>query len=427
MLDPWLLTILAVALVLRIASIAATDDYTPVFDSGDYHRHAVSIAAGDGFPESAFTADPSPSAFRPPLYPYLLGGIYTVVGDDAGETGGRVAGALLGTLAVFLTFLIAARIWGHRVGLFSAAIAAVFPPLVLLNTALLSEPLFVCLMLGVVLAVLAARAEEGSWRWALAAGALCGLAALTRSNGILLVLPAALGVWTLRPRFSKRALAAPAAVAVAAILTVVPWTIRNTIEFDRVVPISTQSGFALAGAYNDEAAGEEGTPPGWVLPTLTDRYRAIFEEEGIDEAELDRTLRREAMDYALDDPPLVVETTLRNTLRTLGVDRYEPEEEADRQQLGLGARTATVVRWSFFALAVVALAGAVVLLRWARPRRGPAFLWWMPVLMILAAVWIIGSTRYRIPLYPFMAFLAAIACVDVLERVVSRREPTSGP
>lgn len=422
--DPWLIAILVLALALRIASLAATDDYTPVFDSGDYARHAISIAAGDGYPDSAFTADPSPSAFRPPLYPYLLGGIYTVLGSDAGETGGRVAGALLGTVAVLLVFLIAARIWGHKTGLVTAAIAAIFPPLVLLNTALLSEPLFLCLMLGAALAALAARSgDEGNWRWALAAGSLCGLAALTRSNGVLLVVPVAYGVWIMRPRFSKRALAAPLAVGAGAVLVVVPWTIRNTIEFDRLVPISTQTGFALAGAYNDEATGKGGATPGWILPTLSPRYAPIFEKEGINEAELDRELRSEATDYALDDLPLVIETSARNTLRTVGIDRYEPEEEADRLQLGLGTRASAIVRWSFFALAIVAIAGAVLLLRRPRGSRGPGFIWWMPLLMVLAAVWIIGSTRYRVPAYPFMAILGAIAILEALDRFVPRGEP----
>ncbi len=37
-------------------------------------------------------------------------------------------------------------------------------------------------------------------RWAAAAGALCGLAALTRNTGVLVLVVVALGVWTMRPR-----------------------------------------------------------------------------------------------------------------------------------------------------------------------------------------------------------------------------------
>ena len=40
-------------------------------------------------------------------------------------------------------------------------------------------------------------------------------------------MPAALGLWTVRPRFSRRALAAPALVVAATLLTLVPWTVRE--------------------------------------------------------------------------------------------------------------------------------------------------------------------------------------------------------
>jgi hypothetical protein len=71
-------------------------------------------------------------------------------------------------------------------------------------------------------------------------------------------------------------------------------------------------------------------------------------------------------------------------------------------------------------LGVPALAGIVILLRRPRAGRGPAFMWAMPALLLAAAVVIIGSTRYRAPLYPFMAILAAIALTDVWDRIHAR-------
>src|SRR5436190_21080085 len=103
-------------------------------------------------------------------------------------------------------FLVADRLWGRRVAYTSAGIAAVYPPLVLMNAGLLTEPLFIVLELGMLLAVLAARraGPRRALALAAAAGVLCGLAALTRANGALLAIPAAIGLWAVRPRVSLR-------------------------------------------------------------------------------------------------------------------------------------------------------------------------------------------------------------------------------
>jgi 4-amino-4-deoxy-L-arabinose transferase-like glycosyltransferase len=420
-----LVAILALALVVRVAVILAEPGYEPTFDSADYDRHARSIADGDGFPESVMAANGGPSAFRPPLYPYMLGAVYAVLGADTGIEGGRVLGALIGVLVVYLIYLVGANLWGRRVGIVSALVAAVFPPLVLLNAALLSEPIFIALELGIVLAVLAARRAGGDWRWAALAGVLCGLAALTRSNGSLIALLAAGGVWVALPRFSLRGLAAPVAVLLAAVLTVAPWTVRNTVVFDRFVPTSTQSGFALAGAYNDEARDFEGYKAAWVLPITTERDRPLYERADLDEAELDRELRSRALDYATDHPGFVVETTTLNTLRALELADNPPDAvSAERSQFGIGSPAATVIRWTFYALTLFALGGVAVLAARRARTRGPLFMWLIPVLMVAAAVLIIGSSRYRIPVYPFLALLAAIALVDLLDRVRGGAAPT---
>src|SRR6266540_937570 len=187
-----LLLILGLALLTRVAVIVATPDYQPQFDAADYDRHAVSIADGHGYPGPQSGDPTQPTAFRPPLYPVALAAVHLLGG---GWTAGRVLGALLGVATVLLVFVISRRLWGPRIAVVTSAIVAVFPPLVILSATLLSESLFLPLMLGAVLVVLEYR-DDRRLRWALLAGVLCGLAALTRTNGVLLVVAAGLGVWT---------------------------------------------------------------------------------------------------------------------------------------------------------------------------------------------------------------------------------------
>ena len=404
---------MVVALILRLGSLALESGYEPAYDSADYVRHAVSIASGDGYPDS-YVAE-GPSAFRPPLYPYLLGAVYAISGDDAGVEAGRVFGAILGALVVLGIYGVGRLAWGRDVGLLAAALAAVFPPLVFAHFALISEPLFIVLELGVVACALAARRAGGNWKWALAAGVLCGLAALTRSNGILFVIPALIGVWVARPRFSGAALAAPAAVLAGLVLTLAPWTIRNAVEFDAFIPTNTQTGFGLSGAFNDEARDYRGYAATWVLPNTTERYGELIARPGLDEHELDSELRSSALEYARENPGFVAEGALLNFARAFHALGQEPSVTiADRGQLGLGERTAPIVKWSVRTLDVLALAALVLLALRAPGRLRPWFIWLVPVLAVLAAIWVLGSTRYSLPAYPFMILLVSLAAVELI-------------
>ena len=415
--------ILAVALLARVAVVLVYDDYTPLFDTRDYDRHARSIAAGDGYPTSWIVPGSEENAFRPPLYSYLLAGVYAVTGDS--QTAGRLFGALLGTVVVLLLYLLADRTLGRRVALVAAAVAALFPPLVFLSASLLTEGPFLVVLLGALLAGLFSARRAGGLGWALAAGVLCGLAALTRSNGIILALPIALGLLAAGRARGRRMLLAPAAVAVGALLAVLPWTIRNYAVFDELVPISTQSGFGIAGTYNDDAVDRNGYKAVWKLPPNTSLYGPIYRRRGVNEAELDREVRSTAIEWALDHPRYVLEAAVVNTARSIEVIELPPgAKEVDRNLLGLTDRSARLVRWSFFAAVLLGIAGAVFLAR-GPPPRGPWWLWVSPVVLWLAGSGVLGFTRYRVPLYPFLALLAAVAVVHGMSLLDSRRRGRS--
>src|SRR2546427_628085 len=78
------------------------------------------------------------------------------------------------------------RVAGERVGLAAAAIAAVYPALFALDSTVRSESLYALL---IALALLGAYrlVERPTWRAAAALGVAIGLAALTRGEGLLLL------------------------------------------------------------------------------------------------------------------------------------------------------------------------------------------------------------------------------------------------
>lgn len=401
--DRWLVAVLVLALGLRIAAVAGQPDLQPAFDAGDYHRHALSIAAGNGYPDTVLAAPGTPTALRPPLYPYLLGGVYALTGDSF--TAARLVGALLGTLTVLLVFLIGRALWSRKAGLIGAALAAVAPSLVLLNSSLVSEQVFVPLLLGLVLLVLRAR-RAPDWRVAAALGVLCGLAALTRVIGLLLVLPALLAVWAGRPRLSRRAVAAPLIVLATAALTVLPWTIRNTVEFDRFVPLATQEGFNLFGTYNEESAAATDPRGGWKFPLGLRESGGLFHRPGLDEAEISERLGRKARSYIVHHPAYPLEVAILNTPRLFGIGDDAETTRVDQEQSGIPANLRRTVEVSVFLTLVLGLLGGLALLR-RRVASGPVAVWLVPALLFAGTVFFLAVPRYRVPLDPFLILLAA--------------------
>src|SRR3954454_15461771 len=99
------------ALALRVAVALYGRDLQLAPDPHDYLRHATSIANGDGYPATLLAAPGSPSALRPPLFPYLLGAAQAVAGHPRASA--LLLEALLGTVAVLLVWFIAAELWGR--------------------------------------------------------------------------------------------------------------------------------------------------------------------------------------------------------------------------------------------------------------------------------------------------------------------------
>jgi 4-amino-4-deoxy-L-arabinose transferase-like glycosyltransferase len=407
---------------VRLLAIGLDTGYEPRNDAYDYHRHAVSIAAGDGYPDSEYGSGVGPTALRPPAYPVALGAVYAVSGDSV--TAGRVLGAFLGALSAALIFFISAPLWGRKVAILAASIFAIYPPLVHLPLELFSENLFIPLTLAAVLCAVRYR-SSAQMRWAAATGVACGLALLTRNVGLALLVPLLLAVW-FGGTIAGRRLAAPA-VALACVLVVVfPWTLRNLAEFDRVIPIAASSGVTLAGTYNDEAGDDDVHPAGWRNPSTVAEFDSIFAQPRVDEATLDSQLRSRALDYAGDHPGYVVEASWENLKRLFlleggsvvadgrevtisGIGNTSTVDE----QIGL----AIVVALALIGLAAAGAAGPLSRRSGVLVRRVPWFVWLLPALILITSLPLGGLPRYRLAIDPFLAMFAALGLVAMREQI----------
>jgi 4-amino-4-deoxy-L-arabinose transferase-like glycosyltransferase len=406
---------LVLALALRLIAIAATPHFTPINDAADYDRYAVSLIADGKFPSSQLA--PGPTAFRPPLFPLALSAAYEVSGvgsPSARWEAGRLLEAVLGTVTVGLIGLIALRLWGPLPALIASTLGALYPPLILVGSSLMSESLYIPLGLAAVLAALVHRGSSHRLRWAIAAGVLAALAALTRATMLALVVPILFLVWDARPLLSWPALRAPLAALIAAVLTLIPWTVRNEAVLHSFVPVSTETGYALVGTYNSEAQRRSDYPALW-LPPIYEAARVRAVARGRNEAQLSDTLTGWAVDYAKAHPGSVAKVSWWSSLRLLNLTgtRFERWIEPT---WGYDANLASLSVYSFWVVGTLALLGILTV----GARRAPWAFWLCPISVLLPTVVVVGATRYRSPADPFVVMLAALAIAELSRRLAGR-------
>jgi 4-amino-4-deoxy-L-arabinose transferase-like glycosyltransferase len=411
------LALVAAALALRVAYVDATPGYVLRHDARDYDVHARSIAEGQGY--SKTLAHGRPTAFRPPGYPYFLGGVYKVFGVDKAPAAkrlrvARIAQAFVGTAIVALVGVLAAQLWGWGIGLVALGLSAVYVPLITVGGAVMSEPLFDALMLGALVLAVHHRRSAHRYRWALAAGFVAGLAILTRANAFVLLLPLAWAVWDGRPWRSRAAIGPPAVLVAVALLALVPWTIRNERELHAFIPVSTQFGSALAGTYNDAVRADTQNPAAWQGLKHIPDYAPLWERIDVTpEPVLERKLRAAAFHYIRKHPAFVLKVGWWNARRML--------ELAGLRRSRATAATITIDhKWAdrgvlcFWIVAGLALLGTLT----KRARRAPPYVWLVPVLMFLSVVFLVVETpRYRTPIDPFLVLLATAALATGWERI----------
>lgn len=402
---------------------------TPGDDSRAYYALSKALYeegsyGGPGFRDSS---DWSPGA--PLLY---AASFYATAG--AREGAARIVELLCGLGSILLVYLLGRRLGralgdeatARDAGLLAAFGVAVYPPFVHSTGALFSEPPAMLTLPAAVLAFLWASEQTRARAWLLP-GFLFGLTALIRPEyllvGIAFAALAALATW--RERGWRPGLAGAILFAVALLLPIVPWTVRNAIVLDRLVPISTGGGKALYVGTLLPADGEyqrakallveryrgRGLEPGSealdrVDPTpLFDRVAALHPELPRDEA-LGKVGKENLYDYLGEDPLGYAAMTARKVWRMWsgGVGEAMASTPGRVVQvllvalglLGLGLLAARRRLGEALAMAMpIALVTAVGALSLAAPRRNEILMTLVFPLAAAALVWLAAVVSSR--------------------------------
>ena len=388
------------ALALRVAYVVGpARNVKGIGDWYFFHWGANLIADGHWFVEpfqEVFHGKLVPSAGHPPLWELLLAGVSWLGGTT--YIAHRLLGCALGAATVVLVALLGRRVAGERAGLVAAAIAAAYPVMIAADGSLMSEGLYSLLIAAALLLALRLR-ERADARSAAALGAVVGLAALTRSEAlallVLLVVPVALTGPAGRLRLA-------AIATLATVVAIAPWTTRNWIEFDRPVLISTNDGTLLAGAncqltYHGLDVGF------WDIGCISERTIA-------NEAEQEARWRSEGLTYARENAGRLPAVLGFRLMRTW--DLYQPRRMVRfAEGRWIHADQAGIV--AYFLLLPFAFAGAVLI----RGRRGELLVLLAPVALVFLLTLIgYGIPRFRAPAEITIVVLAAVAVTRLATR-----------
>ena len=408
-----LLAILALALLVRLAHWWAVRGQ-PFFaqlvvDSREYDRWAQAIAAGDWLGSGAF--------FQAPLYPYLLGGLYALVGRSLDAV--YLLQIIVGVCACAALYLAGRQAADERSGLFAAALAALYGPFLFYDVQVQKESLAASVVCFLLLAGERARRATGLRPW-LGLGALLGVLALLRENALLLV-PFLLPLAWRRGDGWRRFAARGATVGAGLVLVLLPVAARNLALGGGLLPTTFQGGVNF---YIGNHPGADGTyiplVPGLQVPELERREAVRLAERAVGHplsaAEVSSYWLRRSLAWAAREPLAFARLQLRK-LR-LFWSFYEWPDSVDYYWVKTQSPALRLVPIEFGGLTLLAALGILL----ARRRLAT-----LALPLLFTAGWTASVvafflfSRYRVPVVPALILLAAPALAEASRAGRTRR------
>ncbi|MDM7916523.1 MAG: glycosyltransferase family 39 protein [Candidatus Eisenbacteria bacterium] len=378
-------------------------------DGRAYHEWGLLISHGDWLARSNgngteyddWISKPDGVLTRAPLYAYFLAFLYRVFGAGFGVV--YLAQQLLGLSTAVLLFLIGRRLFSPVVGLVAGSLWLLFGTGMLYEMRVGVESLLALLTAASVYFVIRSQQEDRPADWILA-GVIIGLTALTRPNWFpyaILLLP--LEILRRGRRRWRTGATNWCLLMTGALLVILPFTLRNLLLGHRLVLISANGGLNFFFGNNNQTKGDFG---------LTRQYYDLVAQYPPGEVPWMRIALRE-----ITAEPL---TWIAYTVRK-AVLFWKPTEIPNNISEEYARHYSPFLRlpWiSYGALSLLAMLGAVT--GWRRWReRGGLYLAVAVLWITITMLYVVN--RFRLPVAPLLAVLAAAGIAWLVDGVYRRR------
>ena len=253
--------IVVIAFVLRLGLIMIGHTYKFRTDDANFSfgwemgRIGHSLALGQGY-SNPFNEPTGPTAWEPPLYPFLIAGVFKLFGiyTHGSALVLLAINSIFSALTCVPIFWIAERCFGETVALWTAWLWALLPSVMYWCTRWVWETSLAALLLTLLFWLALTLEDRQGWKsWSLF-GLLWGLAALTNTS-LLGFLPAAgLWAWYRRWKQGKRSFGGVALASIIFFAVITPWLVRDYRTFGKFIFIRDNFGAELRignGPYAD--------------------------------------------------------------------------------------------------------------------------------------------------------------------------------
>jgi 4-amino-4-deoxy-L-arabinose transferase-like glycosyltransferase len=400
---PW---VVGIAFALRLCWIVightyrfkTTDDN---FSFGwEMGRIAASIASGHGF-SNPFGPQTGPTAWEPPLYPYLVAGVFHLFGTYSTASAFVLlsVNSLFSALTCIPMFLIARRMFSEKVAVGSAWAWALLPNVMFWCTRAIWETSLAALLMATIFWLTLRLEDREGWTPWLQFGLLWGIAALS-STSLLSFLPASgFWAWYRRAKAGKRSMNGVVLASLVFFACVSPWLVRNCRTFGEFIFIRDNFGAELRLG---NGRGADGTWMEYLHPTQ-DVY-AMRQYQNMGELAYIKMRKQQAMDYIKADYPRFFGLCAKRFV-----------------YFWAGPPKATQPPWLnevknslFLASSVLSFWGLIRALRLRKP--GAWLLFWLMALYPAIYYAAFPTPRYRVPIEPIMAILCVFIITEAKRR-----------
>lgn len=383
------------AIILRLYAVIHFPE-EPASDAADYHRLATFIATSHSY----VAQDGSPTAWRPPGYPFFLAGIYSIAGANVFIA--CVVQAMLGGFTVLALMYLTMAILDRKAAIAGGVMAALYPGLIYPSRLLLSENLAIpLLLLSVCVAVRIARSDS-LWAPALL-GALLGLSVLTRGANMiaaaLLIVAILVTKWRTGGMATSFKCVSLSALAMAIILS--PWAVRNYVVFHRLAPLATQDGIGLYASYWPPKNGSKliwGSLPGEEDPVVAAAGTG-------DEVAASEYLKRETINRLSAEPLYFFQLWPSKMISLLAPFDWETFPHS--------AGASRSFNWGYVFILSPAALGALLIGR--KPAKYKWALIPLPAAVLIQSLIFYGSPRFRLVAEPIALIAAATGAIEIFE------------
>jgi 4-amino-4-deoxy-L-arabinose transferase-like glycosyltransferase len=409
-----LLWIVLVCFALHIAAIGIFHFYR--FRTEDNHfgygwemgRIGQSIALGQGF-SSPYGGSTGPTAWEPPMYPYLIGGVFKLFGiySDASAWVLLSINSLFTALTCIPIFFIARKTCGERVALWSAWIWALLPYAMYWSVHWIWDTTLAPLLLSLIFLVTLELEDWPGWKgWAIF-GVLWGVTGLCTPS-TLSFLPFS-GLWAWHRR-RKRGLPSIGGVVLASLLFFLclsPWLTRNYLTFGRFVFVRNDFGYELRLGNGPDA---DGRLMAYLQPNLNNVELETYRRLG--EMAYEARCKRLAFDWIRDHRRRFAVITLKRFFYY-----WNNTVKATNSTAPVDFRTAP-----FLASSILAIWGLGRGLRKNKP--GAWLFLWLVVSFPTIYYFFYPGARYRHPIEPELLILAVFLLSEVEKRPSRNVQPS---